>query len=159
MNYQKLTNYILWALLLIGVLVAILFFGMGNEAEGYEVAGDVLDVPVGTNLMIVWNYILLALAILATLGFVIAGFVNMYKQNAKHASFVLGVVIAFVLLFVICWFLGSPEKLNIIGYDGTDNQGFWARLSDMMMYATYVLVLDTVGTLIWGVCYTLKLKK
>lgn len=148
----------LWVLLLIGVIVAVVFFFGGDQAEGYEVAGDILAVPNFTGLFIGWNYILFALSILATLVFVVAGFASNFKQDKKKAIATLGVLVGFVLLFVICWALGSDEKIHIIGYDGTDNEGFWAHLSDMMMYATYALCLGTIGTLVWGVIYS-KLKK
>lgn len=158
MNYKNFSNIALWALLLIGVIVAAVFFTMGNEAEGYEVAGDILSVPKATGIFMAWNYILFGAAILATLVFVVMGFINSYKQDAKKATMTLCVLVAFVLLFVVCWFLGSGEKIEIIGYDGTDNMGFWANLADMMMYATYALVCGTICALIWGVCYS-KLKK
>lgn len=158
MKYQSISNITLWVLLLLGVVVAVLFFGMGNEEAGHVVAGDTLEVPKGTGLMMAWNYILAGLTLLATFGFVIVGYAGSFKKDAKHALTVLGILVAFVLLFVVCWFLGSPEKIEIIGYDGTDNQGFWANLADMMMYATYVLVLLTFSALVFGLCYS-KYKK
>jgi len=99
------------------------------------------------------------LAVLATLVFVIIGFCRMFQADKKKALFMLGVVVAFVLLFVICWALGSPEKINIIGYEGTDNQGFWAQLADMMMYASYALVCGTIIAIIYGWVHSLMLKK
>lgn len=158
MDYKKISSYILLAMMLVGVAVAGIFFGLGDEAEGYEVAGDILAVPRATVLFMGWNYILFAASILVTLGFVIAGFCSTLRADKKAAMAQLGIVVAFVVLFAVCWLLGSGEKINIIGYDGTDNQGFWANLADMMMYVCYVLVLGTLGALVWGVCYT-KLKK
>lgn len=157
-KYEKFTKLTLLVLMLLGVVVGAVFFLLGNEAEGYEVAGDILSVPKATNLFLAWNYILFGLAILATLAFVCAGFVSTFKSDKKKAITLLGVIIAFVMLFVVCWCVGSPEKLQIVGYDGTDNEGFWAQLSDMMIYVTYVLLAGTIGTLVWGVVYT-KLKK
>lgn len=157
-KYEMISKVTLWALMLLGVVVAAIFFFAGDEAEGYEVAGDILAVPKCTGLFMAWNYILLFLSVLATLVFVVMGFVSSYKQDQKKALTTLGVIVAFVLLFVVCWLIGSPEKIHIIGYEGTDNQGFWANLSDMMMYATYALVLGTIATLVWGVIYT-KVKK
>jgi hypothetical protein len=87
------------------------------------------------------------------------GFCRQWKADKKKAMFSLCVLIAFVLLFVICWFLGSPEKIQIIGYEGTDNQGFWAQLSDMMMYASYALVCGVIIAIIYGAIRSLTLKK
>ena len=81
-------------------------------------------------------------------------FVEAYKVDKKRAFTSLAVVCGGILLVVLCWFLGSTEEVKIIGYEGTDNQGAWARLSDASLYLTYILVTATVCTLIWGVIYT-----
>lgn len=157
-NYNLISKVILWVLLLFGIFATAVFFLGGNQAEGYEVAGDMLAVPNFTNLFIGTNYAYFFLVLLATLVFVVVGFARKFQQNRKSALFSLGIVVAFVLLFVICWFLGSPDKLNIIGYEGTDNQGFWAQLSDMMMYACYILVCGVVCSIVFGAVYT-RVKK
>ena len=66
------------------------------------------------------------------------------------------VVIGFVLLLVVCWFAGSTDKIDIIGYEGTDNEGAMARLSDACLYVTYVLVIATIATMAWGIIRTKK---
>ena len=149
----------LWVLLVIGIIISAMVFLGGNEPIGLEVAGDELPVPKFTDLFLNWNYFLLALACVVTLVFVIAGFIRLWKSDKKKATFTLCVLIAFVLLFVICWSLGSPEKIQIIGYEGTDNQGFWAQLSDMMMYASYALVCGTVIAIIFGWVRSIMIKK
>ena len=158
-NYSLISKVTLWVLLAIGIIISAMVFLGGNEAVGLEVAGDELAVPKFTNLLLNWNYILLCLAILVTLIFVVIGFCRQWKADKKKAMFSLCVLIAFVLLFVICWFLGSPEKIQIIGYEGTDNQGFWAQLSDMMMYASYALVCGVIIAIIYGAIRSLTLKK
>ena len=70
----------------------------------------------------------------------------------------LGVVGGFVVLALVCWFLGSPEKIHIVGYEGTDNEGAWAQLADAVIYACYFLIVATLGTMIWGYIHTRKLK-
>lgn len=157
-KYDLISKVTLGVLMLIGILAALIFFVGGNEAEGYEVAGDILAVPNYTNLFLFTNYLLFALVLCVTLYFVIKGFVETCKVDMKKAMSQLAVVVGIVLLFVVCWIIGSPEKLDIIGYDGEDNQGFWAQLSDMMIYVTYVLLAATVGTICWGAVYT-RIKK
>ncbi len=157
-NYSMISRVTLWALLLFGIFATIVFFVGGNEAVGYEVAGDMLAVPNFTNLFLGTNYAYFFIALLVTLFFVCVGFINKFKQDKKKALFSLGVVVAFILLFVICWLLGSPEKIDIIGYEGTDNQGFWAQLSDMMIYVCYVLICGVICSIIWGAIYT-RVKK
>ena len=119
----------LLTLLALGIVfVALFFFGGSNGS--LEVAGDFLDIPRFSDAFLFWVYILLALAVLITLAVVCVEFVNNWKTNRRKAYMTLGVVGGFILLGAICWMLGSPEKINIIGYEGTDNQGAWAQLAD-----------------------------
>jgi hypothetical protein len=123
-----------------------------------EVAGDFLDIPKFTDMFLTWIYLLVAMVVLVTFGFVIAKFVETYKVDKKKAITSLGVIVAGVLLCVLCWVLGSPEKMEIIGYEGTDNVGNMARMADAIMYLVYILTAATVVSLVWGVIYT-KVKK
>ncbi|MBQ0034591.1 MAG: hypothetical protein KBS77_04780 [Bacteroidales bacterium] len=157
-KYDLIPKVSLWVLMIFGIIAAAFLFLGGNTAEGYEVAGDILAVPNFTNLFLGTNYVYFLLVLLVTLFFVIVAFAGNFKKDSKKAIFTLCVLAAFVLLFVVCWFLGSPEKLDIIGYEGTDNQGFWAQLSDMMIYACYALVAGVVGCIVWGAIYT-RVKK
>ena len=157
-NYDKISKYALWVLMALGIIASAIFFLGGDQQEGYEVAGDVLAVPNYTNLFLFTNYLFFCLVLLVTLCFVCVGFINKFKQDRKKAISTLCVLVAFVLLFVVCWFIGSPDKLEIIGYEGTDNEGFWAQLSDMMMFACYALMCGVIGTIIWGAIYT-RVKK
>lgn len=157
-NLNLIPKITLWTLLVVGLAaIAAVFLG-GNEEFGYFVAGDELAVPKFTDLFLYTNYAFFGLAILATLVFVVAGFLANFKKDAKKAIFTLCVLVAFVLLFVLCWFLGSPEKIEIVGYEGTDNQGFWAQLADMMMYSCYILVAGVVLSIIAGGIYKLVKK-
>ena len=170
----------LWALLGLGIVFILMFF-LGGSNGSLEVAGDFLDIPRFTDAFLVWNYILFGLVVLITLAVVVVEFVNNWKTNRRKAYMTLGVVVVvefvnnwktnrrkaymtlgvvagFVCLALVCWFLGSPEKINIIGYEGTDNQGAWAQLADAVIYACYFLIAATLCTMIWGYIHTRKLK-
>ena len=156
-DYKLLPKITLWSLLAIGIAVIALFFA-GGSAGSLEVAGDFLDIPKFSDLFLVWTYILLGIVILVTLCVVIVEFCNNWKFNRRKAYGTLGIVLGFIALACICWFAGSPEKINIIGYEGTDNVGFWAQLSDAVIYACYILITATIGTMIWGYIHTKSLK-
>ena len=153
-NINLIPKITLWVLLAFGVVFSIMFYAGGNEAEGLEVAGDILSIPVYTTLFLNWNYILLALVILVTVVAVCGSFVLQYQQNRKKAIQSLLVVVGFVILAVICWFLGSPEKVDILGYEGTDNVGGMAQMADAIMYLTYILLAGVICTVCWGAIYT-----
>jgi hypothetical protein len=54
--------------------------------------------------------------------------------------------------------MGSPEEMHIVGYEGTDNVGAMARMTDACLYLTYILLSATVLTMICGYCYTKLVK-
>ena len=143
--------------MVVGIIATALFFLGGSEGS-LEVAGDFLDIPKFTNVLLYWIYVLVALVILVTFGFVIAKLVETFKVDPKRGLASVGVVLAAVALCALCWFLGSPDKVEILGYEGTDNVGNMARLSDAIMYLVYILTASTVAALVWGVVYT-KVKK
>ncbi|MEE0922476.1 MAG: hypothetical protein U0L47_08290 [Paludibacteraceae bacterium] len=156
-NYKLFPKVTLWVLMVVGIIATAMFFLGGSEGS-LEVAGDFLDIPKFTNVLLYWIYALVVLVILATFGFVIAKLVETFKVDPKRGLTSVLVVLAAVALCALCWFLGSPEKIEILGYEGTDNVGNMARLSDAIMYLVYILTASTVAALIWGVVYT-KIKK
>ena len=141
----------------VGIIASVMFFVGGSEGS-LEVAGDFLDIPKFTDILLYWNYVLVGVVILVTFGFVIAKLVETFKVDAKRGLVSVGVVLGAVALCALCWFLGSPEKIEILGYEGTDNVGNMARMSDAIMYLVYILTASTVVALVWGVIYT-RVKK
>ena len=156
-NYKLIPKVTLWVLMAVGIIASVMFFVGGSEGS-LEVAGDFLDIPKFSDVLLYWIYALVVLVILATFGFVIAKLVETFKVDPKRGLTSVVVVLAAVGLCALCWFLGSPEKVEILGYEGTDNVGNMARLSDAMMYLVYILTASTVAALVWGVIYT-KVKK
>ncbi len=154
-EYDKLTRTTLWALLAIGIVVSILFFA-GGSSGSLEVAGDFLDIPTFTDLMLIWNYILFLGVTGVTLTIVVLEFREKYKTDREKAIQSFIVIGAFIFIALLCWILGSREEVKIIGYEGTDNVGAMAKLSDALIYLTYILFICTLGTLAWGVYYTKK---
>ena len=156
-NYKLFPKVTLWVLMVVGIIATALFFLGGSEGS-LEVAGDFLDIPKFSDVFLYWIYALVVLVILTTFGFVLAKLVETFKVDPKAGVRSILVVLAAVGICALCWFLGSPEKMEIIGYEGTDNVGNMARLSDAMMYLVYILTASTIAALVWGVIYT-KVKK
>ena len=156
-NYKLFPKVTLWVLMVVGIIATAMFFLGGSEGS-LEVAGDFLDIPKFSDVFLYWIYALVVLVILTTFGFVLAKLVETFKVDPKAGVRSILVVLAAVGLCALCWFLGSPEKMEIIGYEGTDNVGNMARLSDAIMYLVYILTASTIAALVWGVIYT-KVKK
>jgi 4-hydroxybenzoate polyprenyltransferase len=69
--------------MLVGIVATALFFLGGSEGS-LEVAGDFLDIPKFTNVLLYWIYALVVLVILATFGFVLAKLVETFKVDPKR---------------------------------------------------------------------------
>ena len=110
-NYKLLPKITLWVLLIIGVIFSVMFYA-GGSVGSHEVVGDFLDIPK-FSVLCCWIP---------------------FRRPRKKAIASLCVVLGFIALIALCWFLGSPEKIEIVGYEGTDNQGFMAQLSDAIIY-------------------------
>ena len=156
-DYKLIPKITLWVLIGLGVIASVLFYLPCSEGT-LEVAGDFLNIPRFSNLFLVWNYILVCLVVLITLGVVCWEFVKTYKVDKKRALNQLFVVLGFVVLVVVCWLLGSSSEVKIIGYEGQDNVGPMAKLSDACLYLTYILTCATLIALVWGVIHTKRMK-
>ena len=152
-NLALIPKIALLVLLLIGIAISLTFY-MGGSAGTLEVAGDNLNIPKFTDMFLGWNYFLLAAVILVTLVVVVLTFIGKYKVDPKGAIKSLVIVVCFVAVACLCWFLGSSEKIEILGYEGTENEGAMAQLSDAMMYFTYILFAGVVVAIVWGAIHT-----
>lgn len=150
-NYKLIPKITLWTLLALGIAVIAAFF-LGGNSGTLEVAGDFLNIPKFSDLFIGWIYVLLGLAILLTLCVLVVKLASDFKYNPKRAIRSLCVVVGAVVLCIICWLMGSPAELHIVGYEGTDNVGFWAQLADAVMFLVYILFIATIGAVIAGAC-------
>lgn len=153
-----LPKLVLYILLAGCIITGLMFYLGGNEGTPIEVAGDFLDIPRFSDLFLNWGYILVALTVVITLIAVLSDYVRKFKANPKAALKSLIPICLFVAVFVIAWFLGSPEEVKIVGYEGTDNVGFWAQCTDMMMFSTYILLGVLLLVIVWGAIYV-RIKK
>ena len=152
-NYKLIPKITLWTLLALGIAVIAAFF-LGGSQGTLEVAGDFLNIPKFTDLFLTWIYILFGLAVLITLCVMVVKLGSDFKYNPKRAIRSLCVVAGAVVLCIVCWMLGSPEEIKIIGYERTANEGFWAQMADAVMYLCYILFAATIITMIWGAIVT-----
>ncbi|MDO4191466.1 MAG: hypothetical protein Q4D14_07305 [Bacteroidales bacterium] len=139
---NKLPKICLWVLFGISVIFALMFALGGSETVVLH--GDEFSEPTYTNMLLYWTYFLAILAVAITLVVSLFSYAKLFKKNSKRAIAILAILVVFALIFVISWAIASPEKINIIGYEGTDNVGNWARYSEMCLYVCYVLAIGAV---------------
>lgn len=133
------------------ILVALIY--LGGNAESLVIGEDSLTVPKFTDPLLYWSYLLVVLAIGITISLTIYGFVKTLMASPAAALKTLIPLILFAVIFIVSWLLGSAEKISIIGYEGTENEGFWAKFSDMLIYSSYVLFVALLVTIVGASVY------
>ena len=149
---QRISTFTILGLGLISVvLVALIYFG-GN-AESLTVGEDTLTVPKFTDPLLYWSGFLIVLTIGITLVLTLWGFIKQLIDNPVSALKSLIPLALFAIIFIVSWFLGSAEKIDIIGYEGTDNVGFWAQFTDMLIYSITALFVAIALTIVGSGIY------
>jgi hypothetical protein len=149
----KITNILALVLILISVALVLWMYVGGVEPGKLTVGAEEFSIPLATNPLLYWTYILLIAAVAVTLVFAIWTFVKKVTTNPKSALKTIIPLAIFALIFIIAWNLGTGERISIIGYEGTQNEGIWAQLSDMFIYGIYILLAGLVLTVIGSRIY------
>jgi hypothetical protein len=149
---ERISGVTVMLLGLVSVLLVVLMYAGGN-AESLMVGEEALTVPKFTDPLLYWSYFLLVLTLGLTLVLTLYGFVKQLIDHPASALKTLIPLVLFALVFVVSWFLGSAEKISIIGYEGTDNEGFWAQFTDMLIYSSYALFIALTLTIVGASVY------
>lgn len=146
----KVSYYVLYVIFAAILLVLGLFY-FGGDAQGDSVLMSVdseMWQPAQTDLLLYLTYILLGIAVVATVGAFLFQFGTALRDNpVKALKSLIGVIILGVVV-AIAWAMGSSETLNIPGYDGADNVPFWLKITDMFLYTIYILLGSTILAII-----------
>lgn len=152
MKYYKISTYTLYAISVAIIAVCLAFF-FGGDAEGAAVLAGVdpeMWQPAQTDLLLYLMYGLFALAVVITLVVFVAQFIAALRDNPVKALKSLAGGFLLVIVLFVSWGLGSEEKLNIPGYDGTENVPFWLKLTDMFLYSIYILFGGALVAMLFG---------
>ena len=144
----KVSYYVLYALFAAIIAVVVLFF-VGGDAEGAARLTNVdpeIWQPANADFILYLNYALFIIAAIAA----VVSFVYFMVCNPKASAGSLYVLAGSIIVLGVCWFLGSPEKVEILGYEGTSNVGFWSQAADMLIYSVYALFAIAVLSIIVG---------
>lgn len=143
------------ALIIASFVLLIAFFAtMGSGSETLtSTAGEPMHVALLTDTVIYWIYILFGIAIVATISMALFQFIKSLISNPTAALKTLIPIILFAGIFVVSYLLGSGERMSIIGYEGTQNEGVWAQVSDMFIYTIYTLFVLIIVTIFGSRAY------
>jgi hypothetical protein len=149
---EKISKFSLLILGIISVILVVLMY-LGGNTDSMTIGEESLTVPKFTDALLYWSYFLVVLSIAITLLLTIYGFVKKLTESPMDALKSLIPLAIFAAIFIIAWFFGSTEKISIIGYEGTENEGFWAQFSDMLIYSIYVLFIGIAVTIVGSGIY------
>ena len=48
------------------------------------------------------------------------------------------VIVGVVAIVALCWFLSDSTPLDLVGYEGTDNQSPWLEIADTGIFLAYI---------------------
>ena len=139
----KVSYYIFYVLIALILVVLGLFFGVGYNNP----MGD-YNAPQHTETLIFLIYGFLALCLLVTVLGGLAQFALSLKDDPKGAVKSLVAIALFAGVLVGAYVMGSDEPLTMASGE-TFTDATMLKLSDMMLYAIYLLLTVTgVATLI-----------
>ncbi|MDD2284108.1 MAG: hypothetical protein PHQ11_01720 [Paludibacter sp.] len=144
------------SLVVVSFLLLIAFYatlGQGTSTVD-SAAGEAIHVPLLTDVIIYWLYALFGIALVVTIVAAVTQFVKSLISNPAAAIKSLIPILLFAGIFVVSFLLGSGEKMNIIGYEGTQNEGVWAQITDMFIYTVYTLLVLIVLAITGSRIYT-----
>ncbi len=156
---KKLPNITLITFGAISLVVIVMFMlGLGNDTFVSPNSGEALTNSTHTDLFLNWTYILFGIALLVFVVSFLLWIGAIFAQDKTRGFTLVGSIVVLGLLMLVSWFLGSGEKMNIIGYEGADNEGFWCQWSDMILYTAYTMIAVVILSLLATVVYR-RLKK
>jgi hypothetical protein len=139
-----------WILLIVAIASLVLFglFYLGGVGEPLN--GE-LKNPVYTGEVLIWSYILLALCAASMILFGIMQFFNKLKTTPKKAIASLIVFVGFAVLLIIAYSIGDVTPLPGINADSQKfNIDSWLKITDMWLYAMYIMLVLSILAILWG---------
>ena len=135
---KNLPNIAFLTMIVLAVIVlCVCFFGSSEQVT--FATGETFDDP-HVSVLLYFVYFELFVAAAVTLISAISSFAVEMKKDSKGAIISLLSVAAIIVVLLITYAIGDGSKMTIIGYEGTDNEGTWAKIADMFLYTSYILI-------------------
>ena len=146
---RKISSWTMIIVTCISLALFVLFF-FGGVGEPYGT--NEFKNPTYTGELLIWSYILLAVCGVSMLLFGFVQFGSKFKSNPKAAFLMLGIFAGFAILLTISYSMGDGTLLTI--RLNTESQKFntssWLKVTDMWLYAMYILSALAILAMIWG---------
>ena len=148
-KYAKIASLVLYVLFALSAVVLVLFFCVGYNNMETVAAGPVTS-PKFTDLLLYWQYILVAVCFVVTIvGILISKGGKIDSQMPKSSG-----VLRAIGGFLFVPLLVAPVRTGQGIYDNS----FWCLATDAMLYTIYALVAVTLIGLILNLTGIFKKK-
>ena len=147
----KIIKYLLYAMMGLGLLAFIYFLVMSilrpEPAPGYPIG--TVGQAMGTDVMLIYTYILFAVALVVALVFPI---INIIKNPKQGKQSLIGLA-AIIVIVGISFLFANSDSMVLSDGKVFDNK-FWLMATDIELISAYIMLVGTlliiVGTEIWG---------
>ena len=129
----KIPAVVLLLCMLITIVLAVWFYNV-------YISEPVDNGNPEISAILYWIYILLFITFTTGFIFSLINSIRKWKDNSKTILRSIIDFLAWGLLLLITWLLGSGKPLPIIGYKGDENTYFWLKITDMWLYSIYILL-------------------
>lgn len=144
---RKISSWTMLIVIAISIAVFALFYlgGVGEPLNGEW------KNPTYTGELLYWAYFLLGISAVSMFLFGVMQFANNFKSNPKGGIMALGVIVGFIVLLFIAYTMGDATPLDGINADSQKfNVERWLKVTDMWLYAMYILLGLAVVAILWG---------
>lgn len=144
----KYIKYLSYALLLLGVVVFVYFViaSVLYPEPATEFPVGTVGNAMGVNVMLIYTYVVFAVALLLSIFFPIAQIVS----NPKGAMRTLVGLIAMIVIFGISYLLASDAPVPNPAENGFFTNPMVLKLTDVGLYATYAILVISFIVILWG---------
>jgi multisubunit Na+/H+ antiporter MnhB subunit len=151
MAVTKIRKISSWTLLFVSIISLALFVLFYFGGVGEPLGVDQFKNPTYTGELLIWSYFLLGICAVSMLLFGITQFFNKLKTNPKGALSSLAVFAGFAILLIIAYMGGDGTAIPGINADSQKfNTPVWLKVTDMWLYAMYILLVLAIIAMAWG---------
>ncbi len=142
-NTEKITSIVMYVLLAIDAILVILGFSFKDDNPLAD--GSFVDMAL------IWTIGLLCLGVISAIASETVNAISDPKLLVRGGLALVGVVV----ILGIFWAIGDETPLQLVGYEGDENQGAWLRVSDMGLYSIYLALAAGVLSIVVSEVYQL----
>jgi hypothetical protein len=145
--FIRIAEIFFLALMGISILLTVVFYlntGKINSAD--PLAMQIAQIGQPLNVLIYWTYVLCFLAVVFAIGFPALQMISNPKSGLKALAS-LGIL---GLLMFVAYQLGDGTIMDIAGYNGPDNIPTRLKMTDMIIFSVYGMVVVSVIAVLYA---------